>query len=119
MELKDLNQDERVALVALIEMMVQSDTRVSDNEAVRVALDAAELGPAAYRAAVEELDRRFPDESDLRAFLTTITRQEARELIYATALDAALADTPDVAEVKVLDWLAGLWKISTRIEPPQ
>lgn len=119
MELKDLDQDERVALVALIELMVRSNNRASDEEAVRVARDAAELGPEAYRAAVEELDRRFPDESDLRGFLTTIARQEARELIYATALDAALADTPDAGEAKLLDWLAGVWQITTRLEPPQ
>ena len=117
MELKDLNDDERVALVALIELMVQSNTRATDLEARLVSHDAAVLGRSAYRKAAEEADRRFPNEGDLRAFLSTIDRQEARELIYGTVLDAALADAPDANEVKALDWLAGLWKVKTRIEP--
>ena len=117
MELKDLTDDERVALVALIKLMVQSNSRATDLEAKLVAHEAASLGRSAYRAASEEADRRFPNEGDLRAFLTTIERQEARELIYGTVLDAALADGPDANEVKALDWLAGLWNVKTRIAP--
>lgn len=119
MQLKDLTDDERVALVALIELMVQSNQHAGDLEARLVADDAAELGRAAYRKAAEEADRRFPNENDLRAFLTTIDRQDARELIYATVLDAALADGPDPNEVKTLDWLASLWKVKTQFEKPE
>jgi hypothetical protein len=116
MELKELNPDERIALVALIGLVVQQDNRVSDSEARRVARDVAALGDEAYSEAAAEADRRFADQSDQRAFLAGITRQEARELIYATVLDAALADTPDRREAEILDWLAETWKVKTRIE---
>lgn len=116
MELKDLNADERIALVALVGLVVQQNNRVTDSEANRVARDIAAVGDEAYSDAAAEADRRFADQAALRAFLAGIERQEARELIYATVLDAALADTPDRREAEILDWLATTWGVTTRID---
>lgn len=118
LELKDLNEDERLALVAMLAQVVEADTYVTDPEARRVRAIVKGLGTEAYDAAVAESDRRFEDKAELRRFLPTIERQEARELIYEMLLETALADTPINAEAEILDWLADIWKITTRAARP-
>lgn len=118
LELKDLNEEERIALVAMLAQVVEADTYVTDPEARRVRAIVRALGTTAYDAAVAEGDRRFEDKAELRRFLPTIERQEARELIYETLLETALADTPINAEAEILDWLADIWKIKTRAARP-
>lgn len=118
LELKDLNEDERIALVALLAQVVEADTYVTDPEARRVRAIVRALGTKAYDAAVAEGDRRFEDKAELRRFVPTIERQEARELIYETLLETALVDTPVNAESELLDWLADVWKIKTRAARP-
>jgi len=92
MELSDLTHDERLALVALVETVVASDATVSEDEQTHIATLAAAFGDEAYRALVTEADERFADEAELKRFLAALMRQEARELIYGTVLDAALPD---------------------------
>jgi hypothetical protein len=116
MDLHDLTAEERVALVALLELVVESDARVSDDEADRLQAVIAAVGEDAYRAAAEEVDHRFASEEDARLFLRSIANQEARELIYETVLAAALPGPIDSRESGLLDWLAEAWNIQTRPE---
>ncbi|MGH7786511.1 MAG: TerB family tellurite resistance protein [Candidatus Binatia bacterium] len=118
LELKDLTEDERIALVALLQQVVEADSYVTDPEASRVRAIIKAIGKTAYDEAVEASDRRFEDAAELRRFVPTIARQEARELIYETLLETALADAPAMSEAAILDWLAGIWTIKTRIVPP-
>ena len=41
-------------------------------------------------------------------------RQEARELIYETALEAAMADSIGPKESNLLTWLAERWNVPVR-----
>src|SRR5262249_51550029 len=75
----------------------------------------AELGQDEYQRLVAEVDRRFPTEDELKAFLPSITRQEARDLIYGTVLDTAIEDSVHPRESEVLDWLAAL--LNVRVAP--
>ncbi len=115
MELTDLTHDEQLALVALIELVVAADRAVSDEERAEVARVAGIVGDESYRALADEADERFADEQSLRAFLTALHRQEARELIYGTLLEVALPDTIDTRESSFLGWLAKAWSITVRI----
>jgi uncharacterized tellurite resistance protein B-like protein len=117
MELHELSADERVALVALLEMVVDSDTALSDGEVDRVDEIIAAVGEERYREAVDAVERRLRDEAALKTFLKTITRQDARECIYGTVLEAALPDSVNNLESAVLDWLAREWGVSVRIDP--
>jgi hypothetical protein len=119
MELNQLTAEERVGLVALLEFVIESNGRVSEDEADRIDAVIGVIGEDAYRQAAAEVDRRFAGEEELRAFLPTITRQEARELIYGTALEAATSDAVDAHESQLLEWLAGVWQISTQIDEPE
>jgi tellurite resistance protein TerB len=116
MELTDLTHDEQLALVTLIETVVASDREVSDDEAEQIERVASALGPETYRALAEEADARFRDEAGLKGFLAGIQRQEARELIYGTVLEAALPDVIDQHESSLLGWLASAWSVTVQFE---
>jgi hypothetical protein len=117
MELRDLSHEERLALVALLVVVLESDRVVSDGEVADIDRVVAELGQDEYQRLVAEVDRRFPTEDELKAFLPSITGQEARDLIYGTVLDTAIEDSVDPRESQVLDWLAALWNVRVELEP--
>lgn len=118
MELSELNKDEQIALAGLLEFVVLASGHVTEDEEQEIDAIVEALGEEAYHAAVSEVDKRFKDESVLRIFLSTIERQEARELIYGSVIEAAMADTVEGRESALLDWLAKEWKIEVTYEEP-
>ncbi len=116
MNLADLTHDERIALAALLQLVVESDAEASEDEVATLQQVAGAIGEAAWTAATREADERFADEAALKAFLPGIARQEARELIYGTVLEAALPDVASPHESSLLDWLARTWGV--RVEVP-
>jgi hypothetical protein len=117
-ELRDLTRDEKTALVALLDYMVEANASVTDEESEKIDSIVSQLGADDYRTIGQEVDERFPDEESLKAFLTTISRQEARELIYGTTLSAAMSDAMRPEESELLDWLADEWDIQVQFEAP-
>ncbi len=119
MELTELTPEERVALVGLLEVIVGADRNPSDEEAEQLDRIIAAMGEDAYRRAAEDVDRRFHDEKELRVLLQTIERPEARELIYETAVEAALPDSIESHVSELLGWLAQAWGLTTRFQGPE
>jgi hypothetical protein len=119
MELADLNHDQRLALVALIEATVQADRRASQEEADALADITAELGDAEYRKIAIEADSRFKDDDQLRKFLAGVQGEEARELIYGTVLELAMADFVSGHESELLQWLAQTWQVEASFDSPE
>ena len=118
MELADLNQDERIALAGLLEFVVLASGHVTEDEQNEIDSIVEALGDESFRKAMDEVDKRFADETALRAFLSTIERQEVREVIYGTVIEAAMADTVEGRESALLDWLAKEWKVEVTYEEP-
>ncbi len=118
MELRELNPDERIALAALLEFVVLASGHVTEDEEREIDDIVGELGEDEYRKAVEEVDRRFPDEEAAKKFLKTIKHQEARELIYGAVLEAAMTDTIEGRESQMLEWVAKEWNIEVEFESP-
>ena len=118
MDLRELTHDEQLALVALMELVVEANARVTTGESHEVAHLAAALGRKRYRRLTEEVDDRFQNEAALREFLPSITRQDARELIYGTVLRTASTDTLRNPESALLEWLAKEWQITVRFDMP-
>jgi len=116
MELRELDHDERLALVALLELVLESDRRTVDGEVAEIDKVIDALGRDEWQQLVDEVDRRFPTEVELQAFLPSIIRQDARDLIYGTALDTAIEDSVDLFESQLLDWLAKLWNVRVEFE---
>jgi hypothetical protein len=116
MELKDLNGDERTALVGLVREVVMADGNLSEDELDEVGEIVDAFGEQGYQKALDSFEARFSDEDSFRRFLSGITRQEARELIYGTVLQGAAADAIEGGESELLSWLADTWKIEVHIE---
>ena len=116
MELRELNHDERLALVALLELVLESDRTTVDGEVAELDKVIDALGRDEWQQLVDEVDRRFPTEVELQEFLPSIVRQDARDLIYGTALDTAIEDSVDLFESQLLDWLAKLWNVRVEFE---
>lgn len=116
MELRDLNQDERTALVGLIKSVVLSDGHVSEEELEQVEELVDVFGEDAYQQTLDAFEKRFLDEESFRKFLKTIGRQDARELIFGTVLEAAGVEAIENPESDLLDWLAKAWNVTIEIE---
>ena len=118
MELIDLNHEQRLGLVALIEATVAADRRATDEEADILAGIVAEFGDETYRKLAAEVDRRFASEDELKQFLSQLPGDEARELIFGTVLDLAMADVVSGHESPLIQWLADTWQIDASFAPP-
>jgi hypothetical protein len=119
MELADLNQDEQIALAGLLEFVVLASGHVTEDEQKEIDAIVDALGEDNHRKAVDQVDKLFSDEKTFRTFLSKIERQEAREIIYGSVMEAAMTDTVEGRESALLDWLAKEWKIEvTYDEPP-
>jgi Tellurite resistance protein TerB len=116
MDLPDLNQDERTALVGLMKLIVMSDGEVSEDELEHVETLVAAFGDDGYQRTLDAFEARFQDEAGFKKFLQGIGRQDARDLIFGTVLEGAGEGALDHAETSLLDWLAQAWNVKIEIE---
>jgi hypothetical protein len=115
MEITDLAHDERLALVALLGMVVQSGRTVAEDEVAQLARIGSRLGAEEFDRLADEANQRFGDEDALKAFLLCIDRQDARELIYGQVLETAVENGVDALEAELLDWLAKTWHVRVQV----
>jgi hypothetical protein len=115
MEISDMNQDERTALVGLMKLIVMSDGNVSEEELEHVETLVDAFGEGEYQRSLDAFEKRFLDEASFRAFLQKVGRQEARELIFGTVLEGAGEGALEGAEAELLDWLSSTWNIKIEI----
>lgn len=118
MELGDLNQDERTALVGLMKLTVMSDGNVSEEELESVEELVDAFGEGGYQSTLDAFEKRFTDVESFKKFLKAIGagREDARELIFGTVLEAAGAEAIEGSEAELLDWLGREWDIKIEIE---
>ncbi len=115
MEIRDLNEDEQLALMGLIEFVAESNATISEEEQRELEHLVEAFGIEKYRALVDAVDKRFANEEALRSHLSTIQSQEARDLIYGLALETALSDAENLAHSDMLHWLAAQWDVNVEI----
>jgi hypothetical protein len=115
MELSDLNQDERTALVGLTKLVVLSDGNVTEDELEHVESLVDAFGQDGYQRTLEAFEKRFTDEKSFREFLRKIGREDARELIFGTILESAGEGALDGVEADLLEWLSKAWNIKIEI----
>jgi uncharacterized tellurite resistance protein B-like protein len=115
--LTSLTSDEKLALVALLKRFVSEDGEVSEDEVDAIASVSAALGADEYRRLVDEADARLASDEDMRTFLASITRQEARETIFEIVFEAAAGEALQGLEPEMLDWLAETWGIDVKVLP--
>ena len=115
MELSDLNQDERTALVGLMKLIVMSDGHVTEDELEHVETLVDAFGEGEYQRTLEAFEKRFTDEKSFRDFLRKVGREEAREVIFGTVLESAGEGALDGVEADLLEWLSKAWNIKIEI----
>jgi hypothetical protein len=117
MTLNELTYEQKVALAAMVEAVAILDGDVSEAEGRKIGGIALELGEEEYRGLLDEAESRFADVDALKEFLGSVKDQEARDLIYGTVLDEAMAEpTVDVSASELLKWLATEWQVQVQIE---
>ena len=117
MDIVDLTHDEQLALAGLAGTAALSDGVVSEGEQREIGLIAGALGDEAYRALLDEVNEKFTNLDELKTFLATITRMEARELIHGILMEEVMSvPTADHSQTELLSWLAATWQISVEID---
>ncbi|MFO0711031.1 MAG: TerB family tellurite resistance protein [Sandaracinus sp.] len=113
MNLSDLTVDEQLVLGALIRLMVRADGRFTEEEEQRIQDIGAEIGGSEelWRI-VSDSAQRYTSEAAAKAAIPSITRQEARDMIYDVLFSVAQADTIAPGEQLVLDTLRKAWNIA-------
>ncbi len=111
MTLSQLSHEQKLALVALLELLTMSDGTVSDGEADQINLIAEELGDEVYRELLNESETRFSDVDMLKESLTTIHERAARELIYGLLMEEVINAPSASHRPELLDWLKAEWAI--------
>jgi hypothetical protein len=115
MDLRDLDPDERTALIGLMKLLVMSDGNVSEEELEHVEQLVDAFGEEGYRQTLDTFESRFADQDAFRQFLRAISRQEARDLIFGTVLEGAGAEAVEGPEAELIDWLARAWNVKIEI----
>jgi uncharacterized tellurite resistance protein B-like protein len=116
MEIPELHHDEKLALVGLMEHVLIADDIVSPEEQASLDNIISTIGSNEYRSLIYNYNKTFPTTDRFKMFLSTIERQEARELIYGTLYDIAQSDFVHQNESTILDWLASEWALDISLE---
>ena len=120
MNFSTLTNEERLLLGALIRLMVRADGQFSEAEEAMISTIGDELTTEASAthdrgralwAAVSESAQHFPTDASFRAAIPTVTRPEARELIFAVLPGVASAETISLAARTILDALRLAWSL--------
>jgi uncharacterized tellurite resistance protein B-like protein len=117
MDLSGLGPEEKLALVALLKTCLAADGEISEGEGAELDEVIAALGDEEYSRLADEADRRFQEESDLRAFLESISGQEARETIFGILLDATTGEAIRGRDLELVEWLEETWGVQVKTLP--
>lgn len=112
MELHDLTTEEEICLMGLLREVIQADDDYSEPERVQVLEIRKALGEDRFNRAIDEAKQRYAGSRQaLKEHVKTITRPDARAVIYATLQKVAASDGMIEGEAKPLDWLASWWDL--------
>ena len=111
MTLTGLSHEQKLALVALLELFAMSDGVVSEGEVKQINRIAEGLGDEEYRELMNEADTHFEDVEMLKESLLTIKERAARELIYGILMEEVMSAPTTAHSPELLDWLKSEWDI--------
>jgi len=112
MTLDELEQHEKVVLLALLGVIARMDGQASGDEIELLSRVGRELGAGAFEAAAAEAAEL--EGAELRAEVERVTRPEAREVIYELLYEMATRETISEQEGEFLDWLGDAWGLPRR-----
>jgi uncharacterized tellurite resistance protein B-like protein len=107
----DLNDDERLALVSLLRLVVQADKQYSREEDSRLAQISSEMGDDLYDGTVTEARAKLPTPEDVRRHAAKVVRPESRAFILGLLQGIAAADGEATEEKVEIEALLRLWSL--------
>ncbi len=112
MTIAELSYDQKLGLVALMRYVIMSNSVVTEGEKTQIDVVADALGDEEYRQLLDDTTDRFADMAALQEYLSAITDQDARNIIFGTIWQESVAD-PDIkhSESELLTWLGSAWGI--------
>lgn len=114
MNLSDLQEQERVALVALVVQLMRLDGVSSDDELEELRALGVEMGPRAFDHAYTRAREDVASQSAALSYAgEVVQRPAARELVYTVLADMASTDGLDDAERAFLAAVREMWSIVT------
>ncbi len=114
MTLDDLSHPEQVVRLALVGLMARTDGSVSRDELELLEQIADEIGAQRFDAARDEA-AALPDGAAILRAAASISRQDAREVIFELVYGIAIRDTIATSEAALLNELAALWGLPERL----
>ncbi len=112
MNLTDLDDDEQLALVALVIQLMRADGTTSEEELEELAALGAEMGPKRFDAAyVRARDDYGTREAALAFAQSHVRRDGARELIHTVLHDMAATDGVTADERSFVETVRAMWEI--------
>lgn len=112
MTLTELSHEQKLALVALLELLTMADGTVSEGEADQINQIAEALGDEEYRELLDETEEQFADVETLKDALQTIHAREPRELIYGLVMEEVMNSPSTTPSPEILEWLGAEWEIT-------
>ena len=109
MDLSELTDEERRALVALVHHVVRADGQLTDEEIDALSEVAEEMGQDAWREAFREVSLLSRSRDEVMKLAATIERQETRSLATQVLERVAGADGFDRTERAVIKAMQELW----------
>lgn len=114
MELRDLTNEETVCLMGLLREVIQADDDYSPAERAKMRELRDALGDARFDAAIDEAKSRYAgSRAALKEHAKTITRPDARKLMFSVLEKVAASDGITASERKPLEWVASWWDLKT------
>lgn len=114
MNLTDLDDDEQLALVALVIQLMRADGETSEDELTELSALGAEMGPKRFDAAYVRAREALATREVALAFAHAhVSRPEARQLLHTVLFDMAAADGVSDDERALVETVQAMWEIVT------
>ncbi len=110
MNYTELDPKERLALAALVRLMVRMDGEFTPAEVRAVSDLAREIGATSFWNMLNEAGSM--EMAEVAALVDEVERTEVREWMYGVLLGLAAVDGIDEAESELLAWLMDAWSLT-------
>ncbi len=109
--LKDLSNNELLALVAIARRLIELDGSISPGEAKTIAAWGEKVGIETLRRTLDRASAYLDGSEKMEQLSEMVTRPSARELVFTELFALATENAMVAAESELLNWLKSKWRL--------